>query len=155
VRVSKVGDKVILEPIAKQPIDFDKFWAELDALGARRLFARRHSDDPPLEPDRASSLTNDLPRYQYRHSDLNGRDPSLRHRLEEQLRAGTKVGMPVVALFEMRFGISKSNRREHSERLLERFSRARHRCSPFDAEDAAHAGDIRGDLERRVRRSAL
>ena len=25
VRVSKVGDKVILEPMAKQPIDFDKF----------------------------------------------------------------------------------------------------------------------------------
>ena len=33
---------------------------------------------------------------------LNGRDPSLRHRLQEQLRAATKVGMPVVALFAMR-----------------------------------------------------
>ena len=35
VRISKVGDKVILEPLKKQPPDFEKFWAELDALGAR------------------------------------------------------------------------------------------------------------------------
>ena len=26
VRVSKVGDKVILEPMEKPPIDLDKFW---------------------------------------------------------------------------------------------------------------------------------
>jgi tRNA(fMet)-specific endonuclease VapC len=78
---------------------------------------------------------------------LNGRDPSLRHRLEEQLRAGTKLGMPVVALFEMRFGIAKSDRREHSERLLERFLDIGIDVLPFDAEDAAHAGDIRAHLE--------
>src|SRR5258708_38703992 len=51
---------------------------------------------------------------------LTGRGPSLRHRLEEQVRAGTKVGMPVVALFEMRFGIAKSDRRGRSGGLLER-----------------------------------
>jgi antitoxin VapB len=51
VRVSKVGDKVILEPISKQPIDFDKFWAELDALGARDFLPDGIPDDPPLEPD--------------------------------------------------------------------------------------------------------
>ena len=78
---------------------------------------------------------------------LNGRNPSLRHRLEEQLGAGTKVGMPVVALFEMRFGIAKSNRREHSERLLERFLGLGIDVLPFEAEDAAHAGDIRAHLE--------
>jgi antitoxin VapB len=51
VRVSKVGDKVILEPMAKQPIDFDKFWAKLDALGARDFLPDGIPDDPPLEPD--------------------------------------------------------------------------------------------------------
>jgi tRNA(fMet)-specific endonuclease VapC len=78
---------------------------------------------------------------------LNGRDPSLRHRLEEQLRAGAKVGMPVIALFEMRFGIVKSDRRERSEQLLERFLSLGIDVLPFDAEDAAHAGDIRAHLE--------
>jgi antitoxin VapB len=34
VRISKVGEKVILEPLKRRPIDFDKFRAELDALGA-------------------------------------------------------------------------------------------------------------------------
>jgi antitoxin VapB len=49
VRVSKVGDKVILEPLKKRPIDFDKFWAELDALGATD-FLPDGVDEPPAEP---------------------------------------------------------------------------------------------------------
>jgi tRNA(fMet)-specific endonuclease VapC len=57
--------------------------------------------------------------------------------------------MPVIALFEMRFGIAKSDRREHSERLLERFLGLGIDVLPFDAEDAAHAGDIRAHLERK------
>jgi tRNA(fMet)-specific endonuclease VapC len=78
---------------------------------------------------------------------LSGRRPSFRHRLGEQMRAGTKVALPAVALFEMRYGIVKSNRREHSERLLQRFLGLGIDILPFDAEDAAHASDIRGRLE--------
>jgi len=51
VRVSKVGDKVILEPISKPPLDLDKFWDELDALGARDFLPEGLPDDPPLQPD--------------------------------------------------------------------------------------------------------
>lgn len=51
VRVSKVGDKVILEPISKPPLDLDKFWDELDALGARDFLPKGLPDDPPLQPD--------------------------------------------------------------------------------------------------------
>jgi antitoxin VapB len=51
-RVSKVGDKVILEPLKKQPVDLAKFWAELDALGARDYLPDGIPDDPPVEPDR-------------------------------------------------------------------------------------------------------
>jgi antitoxin VapB len=52
VRVSKVGDKVILEPIKnKEPIDFDNFWAELDALGAKDFLPDGVADEPPAEPD--------------------------------------------------------------------------------------------------------
>jgi antitoxin VapB len=49
VKVTKVGDKVILEPLKKKPIDFDKFWAELDAIGGD--FISEIPDDPPAEPD--------------------------------------------------------------------------------------------------------
>lgn len=79
---------------------------------------------------------------------VNGRDPSLRHRLEEQMRAGMQVTLPVIALFEMRYGFAKSTRREDNERVLERFLALGIDVIPFDAEDAAHAGDIRATLEK-------
>ena len=41
VRVSKVGNKVILEPLKKQPVDLDAKFARLDELGAG-FPARRH-----------------------------------------------------------------------------------------------------------------
>jgi tRNA(fMet)-specific endonuclease VapC len=80
---------------------------------------------------------------------VNGRSSSLRLRLEEQMRSGTPVVLPVIALFEMRYGFAKSDRREHSERLLDRFLGLGVDVLPFELEDAAHAGDIRAHLERR------
>jgi tRNA(fMet)-specific endonuclease VapC len=81
---------------------------------------------------------------------MNGRNSSLRHRLGEQMRAGMPVALPAIALFEMRYGFAKSDRRDHNEHLLERFLGLGVDVLPFDAEDAAHAGDIRAALERRA-----
>ena len=78
---------------------------------------------------------------------VNGRSSSLRHRLGEQMRGGTAVALPVVALFEMRYGFAKSDRRSRSEHLLERFLGLGIDILPFEAEDAAHAGEIRAELE--------
>jgi tRNA(fMet)-specific endonuclease VapC len=78
---------------------------------------------------------------------VNGRSSSLRHRLGEQIRAGTPVALPVIALFEMRYGFAKSNRREHNERLLERFLGLGIDVLPFETDDAMHAGEIRAHLE--------
>jgi antitoxin VapB len=52
-RVSKVGDKVILEPLAaeKPPFDPTAFWAEIDALGGEDLFLDGPPADSPPEPD--------------------------------------------------------------------------------------------------------
>jgi antitoxin VapB len=49
--ISRIRDKVIPEPIEKPPIDFDEFWAKLDALGARDFLPDGIPDDPPAEPD--------------------------------------------------------------------------------------------------------
>jgi antitoxin VapB len=49
--VSKVGDKVILEPLKPSPVDLDQFWAELDALGAKDFLPDGMPDEPPAEPD--------------------------------------------------------------------------------------------------------
>jgi antitoxin VapB len=51
VRVSKVGDKVILEPMEKPPIDLDRLWAELDAMGAKDFLPESIPEDTPVDPD--------------------------------------------------------------------------------------------------------
>ena len=79
---------------------------------------------------------------------VNGRSSSLRHRLGEQMRSGVAVALPVIALFEMRYGFAKSNLREQSERALEKFLSLGIDVLPFENEDATHAGDIRAGLER-------
>jgi antitoxin VapB len=56
VRVSKVGDKVILEPLEKSPFDVEAWRAELDAMGAADFLPDGLPDDPPLEPDDSISF---------------------------------------------------------------------------------------------------
>ena len=51
VRVSKVGDKVILEPMEKPPIDVEAWFARLDELGARDFLPDGIPDESPAKPD--------------------------------------------------------------------------------------------------------
>lgn len=78
---------------------------------------------------------------------MNRRIPSVRHRLAEQLRLGTEIAFPVIALFELRYGFARSNRRVEAERLLAEFLAPGIAVLPFEDEDAEHAGDIRAHLE--------
>jgi tRNA(fMet)-specific endonuclease VapC len=78
---------------------------------------------------------------------INRRDPKVRDRLEDQLAIGTRIALPVICLFELRFGYAKSDRRSSSELQLESLLSRGITIAPFEAEDAAHAGDIRAALE--------
>jgi tRNA(fMet)-specific endonuclease VapC len=78
---------------------------------------------------------------------INRRPSSVRLRLAEQLRLGTEIGFPVIALFELRYGHARSDRRTESDRLLAEFLAPGITVLPFEAEDADHAGDIRAYLE--------
>jgi antitoxin VapB len=52
VRVSKMGDKVILEPISdRKPFDAKAFWAEIDAIGDKP-FMPEGREQPEMPPDR-------------------------------------------------------------------------------------------------------
>lgn len=51
VRVSRVGKKVILEPMEAPPFDYVAWRAKLDALGARDFLPEGLPDDPPVEPE--------------------------------------------------------------------------------------------------------
>ncbi len=55
VRVSKVGDKVILEPLEKPPYDSKAFWARIDGLGGRD-FPEVGDDDLRPELDDVASF---------------------------------------------------------------------------------------------------
>jgi tRNA(fMet)-specific endonuclease VapC len=78
---------------------------------------------------------------------INRRIPTVRFRLAEQLRLGTEIGFPAIALFELRYGHARSDRRAESDRLLAEFLAPGIVVLPFESEDAAHAGDIRANLE--------
>ena len=77
----------------------------------------------------------------------NRRSPAVRHRFEAQLTLGTPIILPAICLFEMRYGHAKSDRRAESDRQLDLFLAQGVAIAPFDAEDAAHAGEIRAHLE--------
>ncbi|MDE2468400.1 MAG: PIN domain-containing protein, partial [Bradyrhizobium sp.] len=79
---------------------------------------------------------------------INRRVPSVRLRLAEQLRLGTEIVFPVIALFELRYGHARSSKKSESDRLLAEFLAPGIAILPFEEEDAAHAGDIRAHLER-------
>jgi antitoxin VapB len=54
VRVSKVGDKVVLEPIEKPPFDVGAWRAKLRELGAAEFLLEGAPEDPPMPPDPVS-----------------------------------------------------------------------------------------------------
>ena len=51
VRVSRIGDKVILEPMETPPIDVAALWASLDAMGARDFLIEALPEDAPVAPE--------------------------------------------------------------------------------------------------------
>jgi antitoxin VapB len=55
VRISRVGNKVVLEPIY-ETFDVDAQFARLDELGARDFFLESSLEDLPPEPDEAVSF---------------------------------------------------------------------------------------------------
>ena len=78
---------------------------------------------------------------------LNGRRPAISRRLDVELARGTELLAPAMVLFELRYGIAKSDRRAQSERQLDAFLAAGIKTLAFDAEDAREAADIRAHLE--------
>jgi tRNA(fMet)-specific endonuclease VapC len=81
-------------------------------------------------------------------SAINLRPALIRARLDAELAAGVAIGIPAIVLFEMRYGVAKSDRRARSEAGLEAFLSLAVTPWSFEAEDAAHAGDIRAQLEQ-------
>ena len=78
---------------------------------------------------------------------VNRRRPAVAARLEAALAVGMRLWISTVTLFELEFGIARSDRAAQSAAVLAEFLTAGIEIVPFDAEDAHHAGAIRTDLE--------
>jgi tRNA(fMet)-specific endonuclease VapC len=79
---------------------------------------------------------------------LNGRQPALRRRYAEERLAESRLALPAIALFELRFGVANSERPEQNARVLDALLAEGVEILDFDADDAAHAGEIRAHLKR-------
>ena len=78
---------------------------------------------------------------------LKGDPPRLVARFEREILQA-ELALPVVALFELRYGIAKSARREENSDRLAIFLQLPITVWPFEPEDADEAGAIRAELER-------
>ena len=78
---------------------------------------------------------------------IKGTPLSLLRRFDQEVVNGT-VALSSIVLFEMRYGIAKSARRQaNAERFLD-FLQSPVNILPFDPEDAEEAGGLRALLER-------
>ncbi len=78
---------------------------------------------------------------------LTGLQPRLTERFRRALTQDT-LALPAIALFELQYGAAKSDRRAENEDRLATFLSAPIAILPFDAEDAAEAGDMRAALSK-------
>lgn len=78
---------------------------------------------------------------------LRGGPAQLVERFRRELLVGSLM-LPAIALYELRYGVAKSGRREENAERLAVFLEAPIEILAFDAEDAEEAGEIRADLER-------
>ncbi|HEY8260036.1 MAG TPA: type II toxin-antitoxin system VapC family toxin [Methylosinus sp.] len=79
---------------------------------------------------------------------INRRNANVARRMGEALTHGATIGLPVIVLYELRYGYARSDRKLQMEALLAEFLSPGVAVLPFEEEDAEHAGDIRAHLER-------
>lgn len=78
---------------------------------------------------------------------IRGQPIALRARLRDALAAGQAVAVPTIALFELWYGVAKSQSQERNSERLAVFL-APLEIEDFDADAAERAGQIRAALER-------
>ncbi|MGL4634943.1 MAG: type II toxin-antitoxin system VapC family toxin [Beijerinckiaceae bacterium] len=78
---------------------------------------------------------------------INQRNPRIRMNFRAALGMDLQIAIPVIVLFELRYGIAKSDRAAKARGELDAFFEFGCEVLPFTPEDAAHAGDIRTHLE--------
>ena len=79
---------------------------------------------------------------------IDGRVPAVRRKIETTLVDRTAIGMSVIVLYELAYGIRESGRPRANAAALAAFVSLGLTVWPFEPEDAEEAGEIRLALER-------
>lgn len=79
---------------------------------------------------------------------INGIPSRVADRFDTVVLGGSEVCVSSVSVFELRYGVAKSARREFNAKQLERFLGVAMQVLPLDRSDAAQAGAVRAALER-------
>jgi tRNA(fMet)-specific endonuclease VapC len=77
---------------------------------------------------------------------LKNRPRSVRNRLRRVASGGTSVAVSTVVLYELWYGVARSQRRRENAERLRVFLSGNIDVVPFGEEDAAIAGDLRAAL---------
>lgn len=79
---------------------------------------------------------------------INGRPPAVRERFRQAQRQGDAFAVSTIVLYELRYGVAKSQQPDASGGRLEAFLAGPLELLPFDEDDAANAAAARASLER-------
>ncbi len=82
---------------------------------------------------------------------INGTSLSVRRRFKEALAAGSVVCVSTVAVHELWYGVSKSERRDYNTERVNAFLSGPIHLLPFDEADARAVGEVRALLEQERR----
>jgi tRNA(fMet)-specific endonuclease VapC len=78
---------------------------------------------------------------------LKNNPPGVRNRLRNVVSEGASIAVPTVVLYELWYGVARSQRRRENAERLRVFLSGNIDIVPFGEEDALAAGDLRATLE--------
>ncbi|OLE96523.1 MAG: VapC toxin family PIN domain ribonuclease [Cyanobacteria bacterium 13_1_20CM_4_61_6] len=79
---------------------------------------------------------------------INGKPIAVRHRFQRAIAAGEQVNVSTIAVFELWYGVEKSEQQEANTDRLQVFLAGPITLMVFEEEDANSAGTIRAALEK-------
>jgi tRNA(fMet)-specific endonuclease VapC len=78
---------------------------------------------------------------------LKNNPPNVRDQLRRVVSEGASIAVPSVVLYELWYGVARSQRRRENAERLRVFLSGNIDVVPFEEEDAVAAGDLRAALE--------
>lgn len=77
---------------------------------------------------------------------MNDRSRAVRAEFDKRSAAGEELGLSSIVVFELQYGVARSERKQELAAMLSRFLTRLSGVIDFDAEDAAWAGSVRAAL---------